>query len=212
MSRETGPRCKKCRRMGEKLFLKGDKCVSDKCVLPRRMESEGTRGGGGRRRGRARKLSAYSIQLMEKQKIKAIYGVAETQFHNYFRRAAKKPNTGDALLSLLESRLDNVIYRLGFANSRPEARLLVRHGHITINGRRTDLPSYIVRPGQSVGVRDEKGLKVVKSTLTNKEPTTVPWLSLDKDNAKGTVVRLPGSEDTKEMIANVQLVVELYSK
>jgi small subunit ribosomal protein S4 len=198
--------------MGEKLFLKGDKCVSDKCVLPRRMESESMRGGGGRRRGRGRKLSAYSIQLMEKQKIKAIYGVAETQFHNYFRRAAKKPNTGDALLSLLESRLDNVIYRLGFANSRPEARLLVRHGHITINGRRTDLPSYIVRPGQNVGVRDENGLKVIKSTLANKDPTTVPWLSLDKESAKGMVVRLPAAEDTKEMIANVQLVVELYSK
>jgi small subunit ribosomal protein S4 len=198
--------------MGEKLFLKGDKCISDKCVLPRRMEKEGVRGKTGRRRGRSRKVSAYSIQLHEKQKVKAIYGVAETQFHNYFLRAAKKPNTADALLTLLETRLDNVVYRLGFANSRPEARQLVRHGHVTVNGRRTNLPSYGVRASQQIGVSGEKGLKKVRAILANREPSSVGWLTLDREGLKGAIVRVPGTEDAKDMMANVQQIVELYSK
>jgi len=213
MSRETGPSCKTCRRAGEKMFLKGDKCVSDKCVLPRRMEKEGPgRGGqGGRRRG-GRKLSAYSVQLREKQRVKSIYGIGETQFHNYFRRAAKERNTAEALLNLLEARLDNVVYRLGFAASRSQARQLVTHGHITINGRKTDVASYLVRAGNSVGVKGEKGLKAVRTMLANRDLPAAAWLNLDKDNARGTVLRLPTREDTQGMTANMQLIVELYSK
>lgn len=213
MSRETGPSCKTCRRAGEKMFLKGDKCVSDKCVLPRRMEQEGPGRGGqrGRRRG-GRKLSAYSVQLREKQRVKSVYGIGETQFHNYFRRAAKEPNTAEALLNLLEARLDNVVYRLGFAASRSQARQLVTHGHITINGRKTDVASYLVRAGNVVGVKDEKGLKAVRTMLANRDLPAATWLNLDKDNARGTVVRLPTREDTQGMTANMQLIVELYSK
>jgi small subunit ribosomal protein S4 len=213
MARQTGPTCKTCRQAGEKLFLKGDKCVSDKCILPRRMEKEGPGRGGktGRRRG-GRKLSAYSIQLREKQRVKSVYGLAETQFRIYFRRAAKEPNTAEALLNMLETRLDNVIYRLGFAGSRPQARQLVVHGHITINGRKTDIPSCLVRAGQVIGVKDEKGLKAVRTMLATKDTPGASWLNLDKDSVKGTVVRLPGPEDTKDMAVNMQLIVELYSK
>jgi small subunit ribosomal protein S4 len=176
------------------------------------MEREGDRRGAGPRKGRARKLSAYSIQLREKQKVKALYGVSETQFHNYFRRAAKKPNTGEALQNMLETRLDNVVFRLGFANTRHQARQLVSHGHITVNGRKTDVPSYAVSAGQAIGVRDERGLKAIRTTLANKEPTMAGWLNLERDSARGTVVRLPTSEDVKDMTANLQLIVELYSK
>lgn len=217
MARAIGAKCKKCRRVGEKLFLKGDKCTSDKCVLPRRMAPEGARRGAargpaGRRRGRGRKLSAYSVQLREKQRVKAVYGIQETQFHNYFRRAAKRPNTAEALAGMLESRLDNVIYRLGFANSREQARQFVTHGHIVVNSRKTDIASYAVRAGQVISVRDEKGLKAIRTILANKDQPGVAWLNLDRDNVKGTVVRLPGVEDTKDMATNMQLIVELYSK
>ena len=212
MSRDTSPECKKCRRMGEKLFLKGDKCTSDKCVLPRRMGAEGDRRPQTGRRGRGRKLSAYSIQLREKQKVKSVYGVAETQFHNYFRRAAKQPNTGEALLTMLETRLDNVVYRVGFAPSRAMARQLVRHGHITVNGKRVNISSYSLEGGESVAAKEGKGLAVIKNALANSEPTVPAWLELDRDNARARVVRVPSNEDIKDMSANMQLIVELYSK
>jgi small subunit ribosomal protein S4 len=157
-------------------------------------------------------LSAYSVQLREKQKVKAIYGVGETQFHNYFRRAAKEPSTGEALISSLEARLDNVVYRLGFANSRPEARQIVRHGHVTVNARRINLPSYGVAAGETIGVRGGKSLERIQSTLANRDPSLVGWLTLDREQMKGAVVRLPEAEDIKDMIANVQLIVELYSR
>jgi small subunit ribosomal protein S4 len=199
--------------MGEKLFLKGEKCLSDKCVFPKRMEREGGKGGPGQRRGRrGRKLSAYSIQLREKQKVKSIYGVGETQFHNYFRRAEKKPNTGEALLNMLETRLDNVIYRLGFAGTRPQARQLVRHGHVLVAGRRATVPSYCVGAGDVITLKDDKGRKQVQTALANREPTIAGWLELDRDNLRGTVVRTPGADDIKDMTANIQLIVELYSK
>ena len=213
MSRDTNPECKKCRRMGEKLFLKGDKCVSDKCVFPRRMEPEGRgRGGTGRRAARGRKLSAYSIQLREKQKVKSVYGVPETQFHNYFRQAVKAPNTGEALLTLLETRLDNVVYRLGFAHSRPQARQFVLHGHVAVNGRRVDIPSYTVRAGQAIGARGVKGTAAIKGIVATSEPMVPGWLEVDRDNLKATVTRVPSTEDIKDMAANMQLIVELYSK
>jgi len=157
-------------------------------------------------------MSAYSVQLAEKQRVRAVYGMGERQFHNYYLQASKKPNTGEALLSLLESRLDNVVYRLGFAASRPQARLLVRHGHITVNSRRTNLPSYIVRPSQVIGVKDDKGLKAVRAVLANQDSLSGTWLTVDRDSVKGTVVRNPTAEDTKDMTANLQLIVELYSK
>jgi small subunit ribosomal protein S4 len=152
------------------------------------------------------------VQLREKQRVKAVYGIPETQFHNYFLRAAKKPNTAEALINMLESRLDNVIYRLGFANYRQQARQFVTHGHILVNSRRTDIPSFLVRAGQTIGVRDEKGLAAIKTILANRDQPGVTWLSLDRDNVKGTVVRVPGVEDTKDLAANMQLIVELYSK
>ena len=199
--------------MGEKLFLKGDKCTSDKCVLPRRMGAEGDRRPQTTgRRGRGRKLSAYSVQLREKQKVKSVYGVAETQFHNYFRRAAKEPNTGEALLKMLETRLDNVVYRVGFAQSRSQARQLVRHGHITIEGRRVDIPSYAMNGGETISARDGKGMAAVKNSLANSEPSVPAWLELDRENARAKVLRLPSAEDAKDMTANMQLIVELYSK
>ncbi len=159
-------------------------------------------------------MSAYSIQLLEKQKLKAIYGVLETQFRLYFERAEKKGNPAENLLSLLERRLDNAIYRLGFASSRTQARQVVRHGHIIVNQRKVDIPSFTVKPGDLIGVRDKsRKLPVVKEGLENKDPVAVVgWLELDKERMAGKVLRIPTIEDTGDIPANPRLVVELYSK
>lgn len=203
MARYTGPRCKKCRRQGEKLFLKGEKCFTDRCVLPRRTTTQPVR-----RRGK--KLSAYSLQLREKQKVRTIYGLSERQFRLSFERADRRGNPADNLLILLERRLDNVVFRLGFANSRNEARQLIRHGHIQVSGHKVDVPSYLVRPNQMVGARKTKP---VTAALENRDPTSVvPWMVLDRDNAQGRILRLPANEDTKSIPCTPQLIVELYSK
>ena len=162
MARTIGPRCKKCRKAAEKLFLRGDKCVSDKCVLMKRGEQALV---GNRRR---RRQSAYSIQLREKQKLRMMYGVLERQFRNYFKSAAKQANTAAALVIMLERRLDNVVFRLGFADSRAQARQFVRHGHVTVDGRRVDIPSYQVRAGQVIGVSGEKAAKFLKPIVAEK--------------------------------------------
>jgi small subunit ribosomal protein S4 len=193
--------------MGEKLFLRGEKCLSDKCILQRRGEEESK--GGFRRK----KISPYSIQLKEKQKLKAIYGLLEAQLRIFFERAAKaKGDTVVNLLSALERRLDNVVFRLGFANSRVEARQLIQHGHISVNSKKIDIPSYVVRENQTIGVRTEKGTKVVKKSLAGKESASAAWLTLDKDNAIGKILNLPSSDDLKAVPVNTQSIVELYSK
>jgi small subunit ribosomal protein S4 len=207
MARYIGPKCKICRRMGEKLFLRGEKCLSDKCIMQRRGEEE-TKGRFGRK-----KLSPYSIQLKEKQKLKAIYGLAETQLRIFFERAAQaKGDTVVNLLGALERRLDNVLFRLGFVDSRAAARQLIGHGHIAVNSKKIDIPSYVVQENQTISVRTEKGKKVVLRSLTGKEMVSAAWLTLDKDNFLGTVVKLPSLEDLKAMPVNTQSIVELYSK
>lgn len=202
MARYIGPKCKRCRRMGEKLFLKGEKCFSDSCVLPKR-QSKDTR--------RPKKLSQYSWQLKEKQKLKAIYGLLENQFHLVFERARKK-NPAEQLLISLERRLDNTLFRLGFADSRTQARLFIRHGHILVNDKKVNIPSYQVSANERIIVKDQKGQEFVKKILSDKEPMPVDWLSLDKDNIAGTVLRLPTREDIKNIPVSTQLIVELYSK
>lgn len=204
MARDIGPKCKRCRRAREKLFLRGNKCISDNCVLMKRGEDAES--------GARRRISAYAIQLREKQKLRMMYGILETQFRNYFERAAKSPNTAAALLTLLETRLDNVVFRLGFADSRAQARQLVRHGHITVDGRRVDIPSYQVRPGQVIAVGTEKGRKLVSALVAAKEISVVPWLSANHQQLTGQVLRLPSQEELKEVPCNMQLIVEFYSK
>jgi len=205
MARDIAPKCKRCRKAKEKLFLRGEKCLSDKCILMKRGEEPVVR-------GRRRRMSAYSIQLREKQKLRVMYGILEAQFRNYFTRAAKSPNTAAMLVILLERRLDNVVFRLGLADSRPQARQLVRHGHITVSGRRVNIPSYLLRAGETISVNGEKGLKVVKPILANKEPSVPGWLTLNPEAVSGTLVREPTPEDVKDVPCNTQLIVELYSK
>jgi len=205
MARYIGPVCKKCRKAAEKLYLRGNKCLSDKCVLMKRGEETVVR-------GRRRRVSAYSIQLREKQKLRMMYGVLERQFHNYYEKAVKHANTAAALVMLLERRLDNVVFKLGLADSRAQARQLVRHGHITVDGRRVNIPSYSLRAGQSVGVSGEEGLKIVKPILANRESVSAAWLGIDATAVTGQVLREPTPEDVKDVPCNTQLIVELYSK
>jgi small subunit ribosomal protein S4 len=169
------------------------------------------RGEEPEKRGR-RRVSAYSIQLREKQKLRIMYGILETQFHNYFEKAAKTRNTAASLVIFLEQRLDNVVYRLGFADSRTQARQFVRHGHITVNGRRINIPSYQVRAGQVIGVNGEDSVKMVGPILAKKDGTTVSWLQVNPGSGTGAVVRVPTPDDVKDIPCNTQLIVELYSK
>lgn len=202
MARYTGPKCKRCRSMGEKLFLKGTKCFTDACVFPKRVEKEIRRG---------KKLSHYSLQLKEKQKLKAIYGLLESQFRLTFDRARKR-NPAEQLLISLERRLDNTVYRLGFADSRVQARQIIRHGHVLVNDKKVNIPSFNVNANNQITIKDKKGQDLVRKVLADKEPTVVDWLRLDKDNMAGTIVRLPTRDDIKDIPVNTQLIVELYSK
>lgn len=209
MARYTGPVCRLCRREGMKLFLKGDRCYTGKCAIDRRQYAPGQHG-----QNRGKKPTEYAIQLREKQKARRIYGVMEGQFHRYFVEAARqKGMTGDNLLRLLERRLDNVAYRLGFAASRPEARQLVRHGHFTVNGKRVDIPSYLVRAGEVIAVKDaSKASPRFKEILAGLGTRGVPgWLSLDANAVSGTVVALPSREDIQLPIQD-HLIVEKYSR
>lgn len=209
MARYNGPVCKLCRREGMKLFLKGTRCLSDKCAIERRNYPPGEHG---RRRGR--RPSDYQGQLREKQKVKRVYGVLERQFRRYFAEAARgRGITGEDLLSMLERRLDNVVYRMGMALSRPHARQLVRHGHIQVNGGRVDIPSYQVSAGDVIAVRQKsKEMVEIKSAAENaRAGSTVPWVDVDHDALQGTVSQLPAREDVDIEIQE-QLIVELYSK
>lgn len=208
MAKYRGPVCRLCRREGEKLFLKGSRCMTEKCAIERRSYPPGQHG-----QGRPR-ISDYSLQLREKQKLRRIYGLQERQFRGLFERAERQTGiTGEALLRLLECRLDNVVYRLGFGSSRKEARQLVNHGHVLLNGRRTNIPGALVKVGDVVEIRQKsRNLTPVLAALDAVDGRGVPeWLELDRAAFKGTVRGLP----TKENIGlpvNEQMVVELYSR
>jgi small subunit ribosomal protein S4 len=209
LANNRGSDCRICRRENVKLFLKGDRCYSDKCAFDRRSYPPGQHG---ERRGR--KASDYGIQLREKQKIKRIYGLSEKQFHLFFERADhQKGITGTNLLVALERRLDNVVYRLGFANSRTQARQLVQHSHFTVNGRKVNIPSFQVKVGDAVEVRERsKKIQLIQDSLDAVVRRGIPqWLDLEKDNLKGMIKSLPVREDLT-MPMQEQLVVELYSK
>ena len=208
MSKYLGPVCKLCRREGTKLFLKGQRCFTDKCAFERRPYPPGEHGR------RSSKLSPYGIQLREKQKVKRIYGVLERQFKRYFRMAERQRGiTGENLLRILESRLDNVVYRMGFASSRREARQLVHHGHFTVNGRRVDIPSYLVRAGDVIEVAPKsKQVERILNAIDMAQQRGVPeWIDVDYDQMKGTIRALPTRDQIFEDIQE-QLIVELYSK
>ena len=208
MGKSTGPSCKVCRREGAKLFFKSQRCLSEKCAFARRSYSPGQHG-----KSRS-KLSDYGVQLREKQKVKKIYGLLERQFRLYFQRATQiKGVTGHILLRLLEQRLDNVIFRLRIAATRPQARQMVYHGLIFVNGQKVDIPSYQVDVNDQVAIMtDEAGAKRIKEGLAQTKDQPVPsWLSLNENELKGTVVRLPQRDDIQFPIKE-QLIVELYSK
>jgi small subunit ribosomal protein S4 len=211
VGRHTGPVCKLCRREGQKLFLKGTKCYTEKCPVERRQYPPGQHGVAQARR---RKVSDYALQLREKQKVKRIYGVGERYFRNLFRAASQHGGlTGENLLIGLESRLDNVIYRLGFAGSRAQARQLVRHRHVEVNGRPVDIPSYQVQPGDEVRLKEKsRDLLPVQVSLESKtRPDTVSWLALDEGTRTGRMLERPSRADIPLPVQE-QLIVELYSK
>ena len=208
MARHTGPVCRMCRREGAKLFLKGIRCDTDKCAFERRQNPPGMHTY---RRG---KLTDYGVHLREKQKVKHHYGVLERQFRRYFQRAERtKGNSGKVLMSLLERRLDNIVCRLGFATSRAQARQLIRHGHIVINGGRVDVPSYQVRPGDVITVKNRpKSVEWVQASLAESVRELPDFLSrVDGPQPEGQMLRLPESEDVSIPV-QVQLIVELCSK
>ena len=209
MARYIGPVCKLCRREGMKLYLKGDRCYSEKCAFTRRPYPPGQHGQG------RIKLSEYAIRLREKQKVRRIYGVVEKQFRGYYGVASRrKGRTGEEMLSLLERRLDNVVFRLGFAASRSDARQLLRHGHVHVNGKRVDIPSFITNVGDEVTLTDKGGKFVrvdVAKSGADKRPT-LSWLEVDRGAAKGKVKALPVRDELNEPLIDEQLVVEYYSR
>ncbi len=208
MSRYKDEQCRVCRREGQKLFLKGSRCYTDKCSIARRNYAPGQHGQ------RRKKMSEYGTQLREKQKTKAFYGVQEKQFRKYFEMASvTKGVTGERLLQILESRLDNVVYRLGFGVSRAQARQLVNHGHFEVNGKKVDIPSYLVKAGDVVSVREiRKDNKTIKENVENNSSRPIPaWLEKDNEKLSGKVIRLASREDI-DIPVQEHLIVELYSK
>ena len=207
MARYTGASCRQCRREGMKLFLKGDRCYTDKCAFVRRSYAPGQHGAA------KKKLSNYGVQLREKQKVKRIYGVLETQFKNLYERADKMAGmTGVNLLSLLERRLDNVVYRMGLANSRKEARQLVTHAHFTLNGKKVDIPSFAVQVGDEVSLREKSRTNVMfKENFENGALNQYPYLAKDMDKFSGVLTRLPERQEVPIEIDEI-LIVEFYSK
>ena len=208
MARYTEAVCRQCRREGVKLFLKGDKCYSEKCPMNSRAFAPGQHGQG------RSKNSEYGQQLREKQKAKKFYGVLENQFRSYFEMAERRPGqTGENLLSILESRLDNVVYRLGFAMSRAEARQMVSHGHVTVNGRKVNIPSYQVKPGMIVALKEtSRGIEKIKANIEANAFRPAPkWLEYDANNLLAKVVAVPARDDI-DLPIEERLIVELYSK
>ena len=208
MARYTGPACKLCRREGKKLYLKGERCTSGKCALERRSTAPGQHGAA------KKKMGEYGVQLREKQTTRRYYGVLEKQFKNYYEEAARKEGmTGENLLVLLERRLDNTVYRMGLAESHRDARQLVLHAHFTLNGKKVNIPSILVKPGDVISVkessRDSAKIKALAEALESK--TAPKWLDVDKTNLTAKVVAMPAREDI-DFDFNEQLIVELYSK
>jgi small subunit ribosomal protein S4 len=209
MAKYTGPKCRLCRREGIRLYLKGDRCYTDKCAIERRGYVPGEHG-----KDRRQKETPYGVQLREKQKARRVYGILEAQFRGYFRKAERKKGvTGEILLQLLETRLDNIIYRLGIATSRPAARQIVRHGHIEVNGRSVDIPSYQVRVGDIVRVREKsRKIDAIKVAIENRRRTEMQaWLDFDDKKLEGRLNQIPSRESIPVPIQE-QLIVELYSK
>ena len=208
MARYTGAVCRQCRREGEKLFLKGERCYTGKCALERRSYAPGQHGQS------RKKYSEYGLQLREKQKVRKYYGVLESQFAKYFEMAEKKAGvTGLNLLAIVESRLDNVVYRLGFASSRQEARQSVRHGHFTVNGHKANIPSMLLKPGDVIAVADKfRGNEKFKSVLEATSAHPIPkWLDLNREQLDARILQLPAREEI-DLEVEEQLIVELYSK
>jgi small subunit ribosomal protein S4 len=211
MSRYTGPVCRLCRREGTKLFLKGTKCFTEKCPVERRPYAPGQHGQSTARR---RKSSEYAKQLREKQKVKRIYGVSEQQFRNTFERVAKLPGiTGHNLLAALESRLDNMVYRMGFASSRKAARQLIRHRHVEVNQKNVDVPSYLVKPGEEIRVRmkSREQASILMAMDQSSRGAPLSWIAVDRDTFSGRMLERPARENIP-IAAQEQLIVELYSK
>ncbi|MBE3583603.1 MAG: 30S ribosomal protein S4 [Limnochordaceae bacterium] len=209
MARYTESVCAHCRREGLKLYLKGDRCYTPKCPIERRNYAPGQHGQGRRRE------TEYSLHLREKQKLRRIYGVLERQFRRYYGRAIRRRGiTGVALMQMLELRLDNVVYRLGFGSSRPQARQLVTHGHIAVNGQKVDIPSYQVRAGDVISVREgHRDLDVIKQNIEKAQGRTIPaWLQLNAEQYSGTVLRTPEREEIQDVPVRENLVVEFYSR
>lgn len=209
MARYIGPVCKLCRREGIKLFLKGERCYTDKCSVTRRPYPPGQHGQG------RIKLTEYAVRLREKQKTRRIYGVLERQFREYYFDATRrKGRTGEEMLGLIESRLDNVVHRMGFASSRNEARQLVKHGHFLVNGKRVDIPSYLLRPNDKVEVREKsRGIKLIAASLAQLERrAALSWIEVDKNNFSGVFKGAPVRDELNEPPIREQLVVEYYSR
>lgn len=209
MARYRESVCKICRREGEKLFLKGERCYSEKCSFDKRGYVPGQHGQTPRRR----KGSEYGLQLREKQKLRRIYGVLEQQFRNYFKKAERQKGiTGENLLRMLECRLDNLVYRLGFAPSRNASRQLVRHGHFAVNQKKTNVPSYQIKPGDIISVREKsRNLDIIHAALKEARGADLPYLRLDKAKLLGELLELPKRIDIP-VLAQEQLIIELYSK
>ncbi|MCL4516150.1 MAG: 30S ribosomal protein S4 [Firmicutes bacterium] len=209
MARYTGPVCRLCRRQGEKLYLKGDRCYTTKCAVDRRTYAPGQHG-----QNRRSKVSEYGIQLREKQKLRRIYGLLEAQTESYFEEAARKKGvTGENLLQILETRLDNVVFRLGFATSRAEARQLVRHGHFTVNGKKVNIPSYLLRVGDVVSIKEtsRKSPRIEAVLASTGQKSISAWLSMNREGTEGTLVALPTREQIDVPIQE-HLIVEYYSR
>jgi small subunit ribosomal protein S4 len=209
MARYTDSVCKLCRRERQKLFLKGIKCYTEKCPVEKRNYPPGQHG-----LSRRQKISEYGLQLREKQKVRRMYGILERQFRNYYKKALKQPGkTGETLVKILERRFDNVVYRLGLAPSRKAARQLILHRHFLINNRQVDIPSYLVKPGDIIEVKQQsKKLDVIHDSMKRmKDSAMLPWLTLNKANVSGTFLQVPDRQDIP-LNANEQLIVELYSK
>ncbi len=209
MARYTGPACRICRRQGEKLMLKGTRCFTPKCSIDKGRSAPGQHGSD-----RRRKISEYGLHLKEKQKARYIYGILERQFRRYYKEGQRRPGlTGENLLQILEMRLDNAIYRLGFADSRRQSRQIVLHGHIALNGRRTNIPSCQVKPGDAIAwMEGSSKLTLYKMAAEDIQSKTIPgWLSLDIESLSGKVMSIPARSDM-EMNINEQLIVEFYSR
>ena len=206
MARYTGPSCKLCRREGTKLYLKGERCLSDKCAFNRRTAAPGQHGAA------KKKLTEYGMQLREKQKAKRYYGVLEKQFHSYYEKADNQEGiAGENLLRLLERRLDNVVYRMGLAASHKEARQLVLHGHFTLNGHKANIPSILVKVGDVIAVKDTESPKIKELVESMGDRIVPKWLEVDKTNGTAKVVAMPERDDI-DFEFNEQLIIELYSK